>query len=503
MRLGRGENLPVLLVRMPGRTTGALIQGLEARGLSLTAVHSVEAAHAELHARRHPVILFDLCSPVPVTACVLAGDGDSANAPAAHPDETLGHLRELRSLSPASQVVMIVNSDLDLTTCCRAVEMGAASFIDWRGDTDGIDPIIDRINQAYERYETALEEGRDLLDKRVFDEAGLAGQSQAMAKLLFHAKRAAIISDVPVLITGESGTGKQLLAEAVHRMDPKRRNKPFLTVNCAAITGSLAESALFGHRKGAFTGASEERAGYFLAANGGTILLDEVSELEKPLQPKLLRVLQEKLVLPVGADKEKAVDVRIIAACNRPLELMVEQNEFRLDLYQRLNVINLNVPPLRERPEDIPVLMQFFLRRYASDYKHPIEGVDERVYDVLTHSLGCGNVRELENAVRQILVFKRAGNRIELSDIPPGLLQRLSNNRAEDEAAASLASAVEALLATGGRTLPDMVDEFEKMVLREALSRSSSTHTDLATRLGLSRRTLYNKLNRHDLTNLS
>jgi two-component system NtrC family response regulator/two-component system nitrogen regulation response regulator GlnG len=180
---------------------------------------------------------------------------------------------------------------------------------------------------------------------------------------------------------------------------------------------------------------------------------------------------------------------------------MVEQDEFRLDLYQRLNVINLNVPPLRERPEDIPLLVQFFLKRYASDYPQRIEAVDERVYEVLAHTIGSGNVRELENAIRQILVFKRAGTRIELSDIPPDLLRRLSVYRQESRATESLASAVESLMSSGRMTLTDMLYEFEGLVLREALNRSNTSHTELAKQLGLSRRTLYNKLDKHDLSN--
>lgn len=320
-----------------------------------------------------------------------------------------------------------------------------------------------------------------------------------MAKLLFQAKRAAIISDAPILIDGESGTGKQLLAEAIHRMDPKRKKSPFLTVNCAAVTGTLAESALFGHRKGAFTGATEDRPGYFRAADRGTILLDEISELDKPLQPKLLRVLQEGCVLPVGDDVECKVDVRVIAACNRPLPVLVTKGEFRLDLYQRLNVISLTVPPLRDRPEDVPLLVQFFLRRYASYYPHSIESVDERVYEVLAQSIGSGNVRELENAVRQILAFKTAGTHIELSDIPPGLIEKQVASRAEAETVESLASVVVPIVRSGRMSLTEMLDEFEAMILREALARSSGTHAELARRLGLSRRTFYNKLRKYGL----
>jgi two-component system response regulator HydG len=282
-------------------------------------------------------------------------------------------------------------------------------------------------------------------------------------------------------------------------MDPKRRRKPFLTVNCAAITGSLAESLLFGHRKGAFTGATEDRPGYFRAADGGTLLLDEITEIEKSLQPKLLRVLQEGRVLPVGEDAERKVDVRVIAASNRPLPVLLEQGEFRLDLYQRLNVISLNVPPLRDRPEDVPPLVQFFLRRYAAYYPQTITSVDERVYDLLARSVGSGNVRELENVVRQILVFKKAGTRIELSDIPPGLIDGHAAGREARRTDDELVTAVGTLLAGGRRTLPELLDTFEAIVLREALSRSAVSHAQLARQLGLSRRTFYNKLRKYDL----
>ncbi len=408
---------------------------------------------------------------------------------------------EIRRASPASQIVVLIAGRLDLATCCQAVSHGVAGFIEWKPGQP-VEPVVDRLRQALRRYEAALEEGREVHSRNIFDETGVPSRSQLMAKLLFQAKRAAIISDAPILICGESGTGKQLLAEAIHRMDPKRSKKPFLTVNCAAITGSLAESALFGHRKGAFTGATEDRPGYFRAASGGTLLLDEISELEKTLQPKLLRVLQEGCVLPVGDDTEKKVDVRVIAASNRPLPLLVESNEFRLDLYQRLNVISLNVPSLRERTEDIPLLVQFFLKRYAAYYPYPIESVDEQVYEVLARSVGSGNIRELENAVRQILAFKTAGTRVELSDVPPELLKRQAAGRMEANITDSLTSAAVAMIRSGRMTLAEMLDEIEKMVLGDALSHNSVSHSELARQLGLTRRTFYNKLKKHDLPGL-
>lgn len=488
----------VLAVRPRRGTSNELVEGLEARGFGVTVATSFDHAVLEATAKEYPLVLLDLAGERPLRPARVDTAPGEAGVPDASCADGLRALREIRRVSPVTQVVVLVAGTLDLSTCCEAVRLGAASFVEW-SEGRPLDELATRLGQVMARYEVAVEEGREMHSRRIFDETGVASQSQIMAKLLFQAKRAALISDAPILICGESGTGKQLLAEAVHRMDPKRRNRPFLTVNCAAITGSLAESALFGHRKGAFTGAAEDRLGYFRAAEGGTLLLDEVSELEKFLQPKLLRVLQEGCVLPVGDDAERQVDVRVIAACNRPLPVLVEKGEFRLDLYQRLNVISLNVPPLRDRPEDIPLLVQFFLRRYASYYPQPIEDVEPQVYEILSRSIGSGNVRELENAIRQILAFKAAGNRIELSDIPPGLLEKQAATRAEAAISESLTSAALAIISSGRMTLGDILEEIEHMILRQALQRSNLSHSDLARQLGLSRRTFYNKLRKHDL----
>lgn len=484
----------MLLARCPGSDSAGLSTGLERHGFSVVSASSPLQTLSDAATTEFPLIILEL--PAETSA--------DFRPPATLADqdppltEALGLLRDVRRASPASQVVVLVQAQLPLAVCCQAVRYGAASFVEWR-DGEPLQPLVERLAQGLSRYHAAVEEGRLVHSREIFEETGVPSQSRTMARLLFQAKRAAMISDAPILIFGESGTGKQLLAEAIHRMDPKRRNKPFLTVNCAAITGSLAESALFGHRKGAFTGANEDRPGYFRAAHGGTLLLDEISEIEKPLQAKLLRVLQEGRVMPVGDDKEYAIDVRVIAACNRPLPVMVEQNDFRLDLYQRLNVINLHVPPLRDRPEDIPLLVQFFLKRYASYYPQPIESVDPRVYEVLSRCIGSGNVRELENVVRQILAFKAAGDRIELSDIPPSLLQPGKSSQ-ELDATEALAHAAIAMFREGHLTLHEVLDDIERMILREALHEGDVNHAELARKLGLSRRTFYNKLKKHDLT---
>ncbi|HPD31460.1 MAG TPA: sigma-54 dependent transcriptional regulator [Phycisphaerae bacterium] len=501
MRFSRTSQNAVLLVRSSTEGTEGLIRSLESRGgFDVVWVQSAAEAVTRVAADLCPLVLYDLADAANVAICPgpTAQSGCDASQSGTLLSQGLQVFRQIKQQSPHSQIVVLIAQGADVTTCCQAVVSGATSFVEW-APCMAVDQVVDTLKQALDRYEASVREGEDLRSRAIFDEAGIAGRSQIMAKLLFQAKRAALVSDAPVLVCGESGTGKQLLAEAIHRMDPKRRNYPFLTVNCAAITGTLAESALFGHRKGAFTGATQDRPGYFLAADKGTLLLDEISELEKPLQPKLLRVLQEGKILPVGDDIERQVNVRVIAACNRPLPILVQTGEFRLDLYQRLNVISLTMPPLRDRPEDIPPLVQFFLRQYASYYPRPIEGVDERVYEVLSRTIGSGNVRELENAVRQILAFKVAGTRIELSDIPPSLLKKQATPDPDVEMVNVLSSAVDAMLRGGRLTLAEMVEQFEAMILNEAMSRSTVTHCELAQRLGLSRRTFYHKLRKYDL----
>ncbi len=414
-----------------------------------------------------------------------------------------GFLQDLRTLvrhAGRSEIVLLTEHNLDIATCCDLVQLGVGTFVDHRGGSANTE-LVERLRHALHRY-NQTDAGTRLLHRAGPGDAnGLVWESPAMADLLSRAVRAAQVSDVPILIYGESGTGKQLLAELIHQMDPKRGTRRCLSVNCSAITGTLAESMLFGHVKGAFTGASSSRKGIFRAAEGGTVVLDEIGEMDLALQPKLLRVLQESAVMPVGADEEEPVDVRVIAATNRRLAALVEQGRFRLDLYQRLNVITLEIPPLRERPEDIPALVRFFLRKYASYYERPITDVDSRVYEFLTRCSLEGNVRELENTIRQMLAFKTAGDELTLSDIPPAIMSE-SRPAAEDRGQAvltELAAAACRLVDRGEMTLPEIVSTCEKLVLQDTLKHSNATSADLARRLGLSRRTLYNKIRKYDL----
>jgi two-component system response regulator PilR (NtrC family) len=419
------------------------------------------------------------------------------------PADSLEHVRYLRHASPSSQIVALVAPTVDLATCCQAVSLGVAGFVE-SGPEIPKDQLLARIRQAVQRYDLALREGREVHTRQIFDQTGFAGQSRVMADLLLRARKAACVSDAPVLICGESGTGKQLVAEAIHRLDPKRSSRPFQSVNCAAISGTLAESALFGHRRGAFTGATEERAGHFRAADGGTVLLDEIGDLPMELQPKLLRVLQAGRVLPLGSDSEVNVDVRVIAASNRSLEKLVQEGRFRLDLYQRINVIRLDLPALRHRPEDIPPLFRFFINKYASYYPRPIRSIDPRVFEVIARELGDGNVRELENLARHVLAFKSCGDEIDLNDLPPAMLkladQRRRADAVEGEALSPALSEIALkILERGPIPLGTMLDECERLILERVLGEYRGSNTKLARLLGITRRTFYNKLRKYNL----
>lgn len=407
--------------------------------------------------------------------------------------DTLELLAELNDRHWKLPIFLLTPAGAPLEICCTAVQLGVTSFIDVNHDdwairvTTGLQQIA---KTSQSRIQTAPPSPRELLDA-----VGIMAISPAMQELIVHVHRASQVSDAAVLIHGESGTGKQLLAEAIHRLDPKRSRYAFVPVNCAAIAGSLAESELFGHKRGAFTGATETRSGYFRAANQGTIMLDEISELPMSLQPKLLRVLQENRVMPVGSDKEEIVDVRVIAASNVSLQERVAAGAFRLDLYQRLNVIHLTVPPLRQRSEDIPLLVMHFLHKYQHYTAQEIREVDPRVYELLRRRLGSGNVRELENLIRQTLVFKISGDRIELSDLPRYLFEGEEPAAPTELIPSDLADNLVKLIRDNRLTFKQAIQAFEKTVISHAARNSPQlSKVELAKSLGLPRRTLYYKL---------
>jgi DNA-binding NtrC family response regulator len=479
----------LLLIHISGGHRAEIVTYLQGFGYEVTCAESVESAIPELTADAlHSLVL--------IVAC------DDHQRVRQSNEDLIDGIVDIRRLSADSQVLMTIDGSADIAFCCRAINSGLAGFIE--SQEGQIDPEVlkKRLDHAEARFLLARQEANRVHSGEIFDQTGIVGCSRAMALLLSQATRAAAVSDAPVVVYGESGTGKQLLAEMIHRLDPKRSTKPFLSVNCAAITGSLAESALFGHVKGAYTGATDARDGYFRAADGGTVFLDEITELSLDLQPKLLRFLQEGMVLPVGADTEHEVDLRIIAAANRRIPALVEEGTFRLDLYQRLNVIMLEIPALRERRDDIPLLVDFFVKKYSAHYDKPVTRVDRRVHELLARCPLDGNVRELENIIRRALAMKHDGDEIMLRDLPSNLLEHFTANATKPGDDVLMADVVEnacAMIAAGGMTLPDFVDECERLVLSHSIALNGDSQADLSRMLGLSTRTFYNKRRKYRL----
>jgi transcriptional regulator with PAS, ATPase and Fis domain len=341
---------------------------------------------------------------------------------------------------------------------------------------------------------------RDLTDaalQNLFRDLGFVSASDELLPLLHRARRAAEISDVTVLIEGETGTGKQLLAQAIHRLDRKRNRFSFVTVHCSTISEALAESELFGHQRGAFSGAVGSRKGLFGSAQHGTLFLDDVNDLPLVLQPKLLDVLQRGILRRVGSDTEMPVDMRIIAAANCPLEPLVREGRFRLDLYHRLNVVRLTLLPLRARRKDLTALILAFADRHAALYA-PVISVEGDLLTFLESQPLPGNVRELENAVQRMLFLKTEGNSLTLDD----WMRQLSSDvtQREVDLLAESASGIWQSITSGGLGYDQAFQEIEKRVLQAAIAVPGSTRRKIAQRLNISERSLYYKMRACGLT---
>jgi len=318
-----------------------------------------------------------------------------------------------------------------------------------------------------------------------------------MTPILQRAYKAARVSDATVLLQGETGTGKQVLARAIHYLDEKRGRFPFITVHCSTVSETLAESELFGHHRGSFSGAISNRAGLFQAADRGTVFLDDVNDLPLRVQPKLLDVLQRGIIRAVGSDREMQIHVRVIAAANRPLEPLVEEGAFRADLYHRLNVIRLSLPPLRDRSEDLPVLILEFAKRHASLHGQ-IESLDP---DLVHHLEACrfaGNVRELENAVQRMLFLKREGRSLTRADWLEQNDQMDGDSGRQDDIREA-ASMLWAVMLRQELPFTGLMKRIEAELLRKALQVGGKTRRELARLLHTSERTLYHKMHAHDL----
>jgi len=388
-------------------------------------------------------------------------------------------LKSVKEINPEIAVI-IMTAFGSIENALQAMHSGATDYITKPIDLDQLEIVVDRTLE----YKQVVSENRilkeQLRERHQFTQ--IISSSGAMEETLNVAARVAP-GKTTVLITGESGTGKELIARAIHQASP-RNNAPFVAVNCAALAENLLESELFGHEKGAFTGAMQQKKGRFERAHTGTIFIDEIGEIPLSTQVKLLRVLQEHAFERVGGTELLKIDVRIIAATNQNLEDMIEKGLFREDLYYRLNVVRLNIPPLRHRKSDIPLLIDYFLKKYADENSKTITGISKEALDVLMKYEFPGNVRELENIIEQGVVLGRS-NVITTKDLPTTVKGG--------------AVAYKKYFSLENGSLNDQVEGLEIQLIKEALDRVNGIQIKAAELLGISERNLRYKMNKYNL----
>ncbi|MDD2315876.1 MAG: sigma-54 dependent transcriptional regulator [Desulfobacterales bacterium] len=382
-------------------------------------------------------------------------------------------LKSIKSYNPAIPV-LIMTAYSSVETAVDALKNGAYDYLTKPLDFEKLRLILERAVE-HVRLKEENQSLKETLGRR-FDRQNIIGNSEPMIRLLETVAQAAP-TEATVLISGESGTGKELIAGAIH-FNSRRKDGPFVKINCAAITETLLESELFGHEKGAFTGADRRKEGRFVQADSGSLFMDEVSEMSQTMQAKLLRVLQEREITRVGGEAVIRIDVRLIAATNKNLVELVQKGDFREDLFYRLNVVQINLPPLRRRREDIPLLAGHFLKFFSEKNRKPIKGFTPRAMDQLIKHPWPGNVRELMNSVERAVVFARS-EYLDAADLS------IIESRQVPETANS----------ADGQVPP--LEMVEKETILKALKASDGNKSETARRLGITRRTLHKKLKKY------
>jgi DNA-binding NtrC family response regulator len=376
-------------------------------------------------------------------------------------------LRRIKSLKKDS-IVIVMTAFATVDTAVKALKDGAFDYVTNPFDPDDLTHLIRNATK-----QISLADENEILKKKVVsleNVEDLIGNSEAMKDVLREVESVAQTNS-SVIITGESGTGKELVARAIHANSP-RKFFPFVSVHCGALTESLLESELFGHEKGAFTGAMYNRKGRFEMADSGSIFLDEIATISTKMQVELLRVLESKTFIRVGGNKEISSDFRVICATNKDLKSMVEIGTFREDLFYRLNVVNIHIPPLRERKADVPLLVDYFIKKYCTSMNKPPIAIDPAALKRLQEFNFPGNIRELENMIERAIVVGD-GKKISLKDLP--LEKTIVNNSA------------------------DSLDDFEKSFILQILNKYSWNISRTAKALKVDRVTLYNKIKKYDL----
>jgi len=448
----------ILIVEDEEAHAEAMKEGLSRLGHRCTVVHDGAAGIAKLSGQSFDVIVTDL---------VLGG-----------PEDGLAVLRAAVEKLPAAKVVLIT-AHSSVRTCRTALQQGAFDYIEKPIDLDELRTVISRAAMDTVQRRTICELRERLDEKYGFE--SIIGNSPAMLRMLDAVRRIAP-SDLPVLVLGESGTGKELLANAIHN-NSRRSDKRFVAINCAGLSETLLEDELFGHVKGAYTGATGERPGRFEHADGGTMFLDEVGDMPLAMQAKLLRVLENGEVVRVGANEPIRVNVRIISATNSDLAARVRNKEFREDLYFRIKGATIEIPPLRNRREDIPLLIEHFIAQANKSHATKVKGVVMEARRVLMAYPWPGNVRQLRNVVENMVVLA-ASNRLTVEDLPPEIYR-------------SPADATESQF---GSLAGISLEEAEKELIRNTLKMTAGNREQAAAILGIGERTLYRKIKEYGLS---
>jgi len=460
---------PSILVVDDERTIGiAVARLLGARGYEVHAVQSGEAAIERLSAVPAHVVITDLNLG---------------------PMSGMDVLRWVKQHAPDTAVIMITAYGSE-KIAVEAMKLGAADYVPKPFDNDELELVVDRVLEGMQlRRDLRLFQAQ-AADAYRFE--NLIGQSAAMRQM-FDVIRKVAPTDLTVLIRGPSGTGKELVANAIHYNSP-RRGRPMIKVNCAAFSRELVESELFGHERGAFTGAITTREGKFEIADGGTLLLDEIGDMPLETQAKILRVLQERELERVGGNRTITVDVRIVAATNQDLEARVRSGAFREDLFYRLNVVPIVIPPLRARREDLPPLVEHFLAAVATRLGRPAKTLAPDAYRALLASHWPGNVRELEHAIEQASVLA-GGSEIQLDDLPVGLRAAPAPATATDPDPPSAPESNAGFKESKQR----VIEQFERRFIAEALARHHGNISKAAEEMGMYRQHLQLKLSEYGI----
>jgi DNA-binding NtrC family response regulator len=389
-------------------------------------------------------------------------------------------LKKVSSAYPTVPVIILTGHGT-IESAVNAMRDGAYDFITKPLNLDRLSLLVRRAlaNRELILQHRALQDEINLIGERN-RYAKIIGKSSQMRRVMEVVEQVAA-TKASVLITGESGVGKELIADAIHNLSP-RKDKPHIKVHCAALSESLLESELFGHEKGSFTGAVARKRGRFELAHMGSIFLDEIGEISQSVQIKILRVLQEKRFERVGGEETQEVDTRIISATNRDLKAEIEKGNFREDLFYRLNVVNIHVPPLRERKEDVPLLATVFLREFAEENGKMIEGIDHKAHLALYNYSWPGNIRELRNSIESAVVMCK-GNIITVEDLPPSVVTGEEGTYIKIDLGVSL-------------------EEAERVIIESTLNYCNGNKSKTAEVLGIGRKTLHRKINEYDINEI-